>query len=383
MKETYIISESMVTPLGFNHIDNIGLIQKSISGIQLHHNEDLWNTPFFASLIDNKKLAEVIRDKNISGSYTKLEKLLLVTTQNLLEKCPVPKDKRTLVILSTTKGNIELLSEKKVYNIPRERAYLSELGKVIQKFFGFENTPVVLSNACVSGSLAIAVAKRMLKTGKYDYAVVLGGDVISEFVLSGFFSFQAISNLPCKPFSKNRTGITLGEAAAGLVLTTHKEMLTNQSIKILGDGTANDANHISGPSRNGEGLYRSIQSALKESGINREKIDYLSAHGTATLYNDEMEAIAFYRSRLQDVATNSLKGYYGHTLGAAGLLETIIGINSIRNNELFKSHGFDELGVSKKINIIEESHKKELSVFMKTSSGFGGCNTAILFSKIK
>ena len=187
-----------------------------------------------------------------------------------------------------------------------------------------------------------------------------------------------MSNLPCKPYSKNRTGVSLGEATAAVSISTNKE---NAKVKIIGDGSINDANHISGPSRTGEGLYRSIESALKEASINPNQIDYISAHGTATPFNDEMEAIAFNRLALENVPVNSLKGYYGHTLGASGLLETVIGIESVLQNKLFTSFGFDEIGVSQNINIIEKNENKNIHYFLKTASGFGGCNAAVLFEK--
>ena len=153
-------------------------------------------------------------------------------------------------------------------------------------------------------------------------------------------------------------------------------------MKILGDGSINDANHISGPSRTGEGLYRSIYGAMAEAGLKPSNIDYICAHGTATPFNDEMEAIALDRLGLTAAPVNSLKGYYGHTLGASGLLETVIGIQSVLDNMLFRSLGFDELGVSKGINIIEENTGKELRYFLKTASGFGGSNAAIVLEKV-
>ena len=230
------------------------------------------------------------------------------------------------------------------------------------------------------GILSIAIAKRLIQNNYYDNAFIVGGDIVSKFTLSGFQSFQAISEKPCKPFSKHRNGITIGEAAASVAISNKKPK--TESIQVIGDGSCNDANHISGPSRDGEGLYRSIVSALNEAKITPETIDYISAHGTATLFNDEMEAIAFNRVKLESVPLNSLKGYYGHTLGASGLLEAIVGIHSMKNNTLYTSLGIDELGVSVPLNIIQKKKKTEINTFLKTASGFGGCNTAVLFKKL-
>jgi len=120
--------------------------------------------------------------------------------------------------------------------------------------------------------------------------------------------------------------------------------------------------------------------ALKLSNLNR--VDYLSAHGTATIYNDEMEAIAFHRAGLSEVPVNSLKGYFGHTLGASGLLETILGIHSMRNNILIPSLGFENQGTTYPLNIIRNAEHLELQTFMKTASGFGGSNIATIFEKV-
>jgi 3-oxoacyl-[acyl-carrier-protein] synthase-1 len=124
-----------------------------------------------------------------------------------------------------------------------------------------------------------------------------------------------------------------------------------------------------------------VKAALKEAALEVSQIDYISAHGTATPFNDEMEAIAFGRLGMEYIPLNSLKGFFGHTLGASGLLETIVGMHSLEKNTLFISKGFDELGVSKNINIIKANTPKEMKTFLKTASGFGGCNTAVIFKK--
>ena len=207
--------------------------------------------------------------------------------------------------------------------------------------------------------------------------------MVSEFILSGFNSFQALSEQPCKPYSNDRAGINIGEVGASVFITSEETNLAKESVEILGEASCNDANHISGPSRTGEGLYRSVINAVKEADINKAEIDYISAHGTATTFNDEMEAIAFNRLNMEGVPLNSLKGYFGHTLGASGLLETIVGMHSLERNTLFASLGFSELGVSQAINVITETTQKELNIFLKTASGFGGCNTAAIFRKVK
>ena len=373
-KQAYITKTNCITPLGFDVASNIQNISAGVSGIQLHQNNNLQGKKYYAATISDEKINEAFSKISDSKTYSRLEKMMILALMPIVDETSL--NSRTGFILSTTKGNITALKNPTDENF--KQAYLHQLAKNVANFFNFKTQPIVISNACVSGILAVSVAKRLIQSELFDTIYVVAGDEVSEFVLSGFNSFQAMSDLPCKPYSKNRTGVSLGEATAAVSISANKE---NAKVKIIGDGSINDANHISGPSRTGEGLYRSIESALKEAGIKANQIDYISAHGTATPFNDEMEAIAFNRLALENVPVNSLKGYYGHTLGASGLLETVIGIESVLQNKLFTSLGFDEIGVSQNINIIEKNENKNIYYFLKTASGFGGCNAAVLFEK--
>jgi 3-oxoacyl-[acyl-carrier-protein] synthase-1 len=374
----YITETNCITPLGFDVQSNIDAIVRGDSGIQLHQDASLMPIPFYGSVINNEKIESAFEKISTETKYSRLEKMMILALEPIIKSSKVELNSKTAFILSTTKGNVTALkndSEESFNN-----AHLDVLAKNVADFFGFKTQPIVISNACVSGILAVSIAKRMIQSELYDNIFVIAGDEVSEFVLSGFNTFQAMSDLPCKPYSKNRTGVSLGEATAAVLVSVEAK---NAKIKVIGDSSINDANHISGPSRTGEGLFRSIQNALKEAQIDIDKLDYISAHGTATPFNDEMEAIALNRLGLQNVPINSLKGFYGHTLGASGLLETVIAIESANQNMLFESKGFDEIGVSESINVIEKNEAKNIDFFLKTASGFGGCNTAVIFEKIK
>lgn len=373
MTEVLISGDFMISPLGIGSELNFEQIKNGISGIKKHANNFSQN-PFFAGIIPDEfiNLNEVKNAEN----FTRLEQLIILSIQNLIQQNEIPLDEKTLIVLSTTKGNISHLHNPDS-KFDKERTYLTSLTHQIENYFKLKNKILIVSNACISGSLAIEIAKRQLQSTTYERAIVIGADEVSKFILSGFESFQAVSDSICKPFDKNRNGINLGEAVAAIYLTKSPK---ENSVKILGSGTYNDANHISGPSRTAEGLYKSIQSAMNESKL--EKVDYISAHGTATIYNDEMEAIAFHRSNFSEIPTNSLKGYFGHTLGASGLLETILGIHSLRNNILISSLGFEEQGTTEQVNIIRQTEEKKLKTFLKTASGFGGSNIATVFEKV-
>ena len=376
MREAYITHHNIISSLGFTSEANFDQLIQEKSGIKKYQREN--NETYFSSKVDKEKVNSEFKKIGDLESYTTLEKMMILSVNSILSSSNYKITKRTGLIIATTKGNIDTLSpSSKFYKDPK-RSYLYELGNQIIDFFDFKNEAIVLSNACVSGILAVAVAQRFINDGVYDEVIIVSGDLVSEFILSGFTSFQAISNEPCKPYSNKRKGITIGEAVASVLVSSKKK---KNSTQVLGTGSCNDANHISGPSRTGEGLVMSVKSALNEAKIQTHEIDYISAHGTATNFNDEMEAVAFSRLKMLETPINSLKGFYGHTLGASGLLESIIGIKSLEKNTLIGSLAFDELGVSECINVIKKTEKKELNIFLKTASGFGGCNTAVIFKK--
>lgn len=380
MKEIYITDYNCVTPLGFDISSNWKALLAGKSGVSLHKIIDN-HEPFYASKIDSDRLETEFNRffgsaQNDKVDFTRLEKMFLLSLKPLVERYQITEE--TAFILSTTKGNISLLKNKKT--LPEE-VFLSNLAQKIADFFGFKTKPIVVSNACVSGVMAIAVAKNMIQTGKYKNAFVVAGDEISEFVISGFNSFQAIGTEICKPYDKTRDGINIGEAAAAVYMTSDPDQNEKISFKILGDSAINDANHISGPSRTGDGLYASIKNAMTEAKVSAEQINFISAHGTATIYNDEMEAIAFNRMQLQNIPLNSLKAYYGHCLGASGLLETIISMESALHKTLLPSKNFEDIGTSQPLNIIQGNQPAEIKYILKTASGFGGCNAAIVLEK--
>ncbi len=380
MDKVYLSHNNIVSAYGFQSSSAIDAIAKEATGLHLTEDTSVLPQPFFSSRIRQENLEQKYSELNPKEKHTRLEKMLLVSLANIITKSNLELTSRVGLLISTTKGNIDVLETNNPFS--EDRAYLSVLGEMIRTFFSFKNEAIVLSNACVSGVLALAVAKRYINQGRFDHVFVVGGDLVTQFILSGFNAFQALSEEPCRPYCKTRSGINIGEVAASVLVTKDDDKLVGESVAVLGEASCNDANHISGPSRTGEGLFRSIERAMSHAKLNPASIDYISAHGTATMFNDEMEAIAFNRSGLQETPLNSLKGYFGHTLGASGLLETIIGMHSLNRNILFASKGFKELGVSQPLNIIERTTNKEIKTFLKTASGFGGCNTAAIFQKV-
>ena len=374
-RNVFAVADNIISPLGFTSEHNFIQIKNGISGISVHSNAEIWPNPFQASLFDKEI------DNKLNNSFSRFENLLIESVNISSKNCTVDlSSSKTIFIISTTKGNIGLLEKKEEGWPYAEKISLQHSAKIVSGYFKNPNQPIVVSNACISGMLAIITAMRFIQSGVYENAVVTGADLITKFILSGFYSFLAISDEPCKPFDKNRTGITLGEAAGTIILSANANE-KNSSIKVAAAATTNDANHISGPSRTGEELSFAISKTLKNADVDNSLVDFISLHGTATAYNDEMEAKAITISGLNNVLANSLKGYFGHTLGAAGIIESIITIHSMKNNLVIPTIGFNEIGVSNEINICNLLREIPLNHCLKTASGFGGCNASILFSK--
>lgn len=301
------------------------------------------------------------------GSFAKFE-LLLIHTLQQVDFTTFPEN--GCIIFSTTKGNIDALNQS-------DTAIHTSIQKVLN-YFHFKGKYHIVSNACISGVLAINMAQRFIKANIHQDVLVIGADLVSGFVLDGFNSFQAIAKEKCKPFDADRDGINLGEGAAAIWLSN----ITNE-ISVVGTGASNDANHLSGPSRTGEELASAILHCMSQTQVKPADIDIISTHGTATVYNDEMESKALAVASVTHAAVHSLKSYIGHTLGAAGVIETIMLAESMLRQTTIPTLRYATNGVPHELNIHSSPEEKKIKYALKTASGFGGCNAALLLAKEK
>ena len=218
----------------------------------------------------------------------------------------------------------------------------------------------------------------MILSGRYDNMIVVGVDVQNRFIISGFASFKSLSPELCRPYDASRCGLNLGEACGAVMLT---KTGTSDLVAIDGGSASDDANHISGPSRTGDGLYFAMRDAMSEAGVGPADVDMLQMHGTATAYNDEMESKAAGLAGLSDVPVQSLKPYFGHTMGASGIIETILAAEELKRGIFLGVKGFEELGVPVPLNVSAENRLiTNPHHCLKTASGFGGTNAAVLLS---
>ena len=372
------VANNIISPLGMSTAENYAAVMAGKSALQRY--EGKWDLPepFVASLVDRDKVEKAFAAISDRKQYTFFEKMIILSASRAIQEAGInTASERVLFILSTTKGNVFLL-DKKETGFPEERILLGSAARQMTDFFQNPNPPIIVSNACISGVCAQIEAMRNLESECFDYVVVVGCDVQSAFIVSGFQSFKALSTEPCKPFDANRCGLNLGDAAATIIYTRKDTVSPDEWVACRG-AIRNDANHISGPSRTGEGSFRALKVALGD--VDPDQIAFINTHGTATVYNDEMESVDIERAGLAQVTVNGLKGYYGHTMGAAGILETILSMYAIDDHNILATKGYETLGVTHPLVLSNQNQATDKRMFIKLLSGFGGCNAALLFAK--
>ena len=403
----YITAHTLISSLGFGISENKKAIHDYRSGIRMQEAGRISDSPILAGMIDSVELEKRAKEQlekrakelDIS-SYTRLEQLFILTIQEVISQSGVNlQELDCALLLSTTKGNIDLLSDQEkrtnsdkpsdsVQSTIDNSSFLQELSvdspaflwkmaERIGNFFEAANQVEVISNACISGVSALVVAKRWIESGRYKRVIVAGGDILSHFITSGFLSFRSVSAHRCRPYDIQRDGLSLGEACGAVLLETQGNI---NHIILSGGAISNDANHISGPSRTGDGLALAINQAMEEAGALPEDISFINAHGTATVYNDEMESKAIHLAGLSAVPVNSLKPYFGHTLGASGIIETILCIEQLKEGIYYGTLGYETLGVPMPITVYGTHQPMPMKCCIKTASGFGGCNAALVLS---
>jgi len=289
-----------------------------------------------------------------------------------------------LLILATTKGEIDLL-EKNCGNNASGTPYptLPLFLKKSLSFFSIQKG-IVVSAACASSNIAIAQAAEIILNKQANRVAVLGVDIVSKFIYSGFSALHALSpdknsSSPAKPFDSNRNGLIPGEACAAMLLTRSCRQ-KNYCGKVLGWGASGDANHVTGPSRDGRGLASAIGNALHLSGLKPEHISAVSAHGTGTVYNDAMEMKAFLSIFSKKIPLFSVKGALGHTMGASGILESVIALKSLEYDIVPPTYGCADPEESACGWVRHKVFRSPQSYILKTNSGFGGINAALILS---
>lgn len=375
-----ILADNIVSALGMTTQQNLDALLRGESALQHYDKTTLAvGADYVASLIPETTTVEMRRCLQNEPEYkgftteemaqlSRFEVKVAYSVLNTLRQAHLnpQKDENVLLVLSTTKGEVE------------QGLHLGETAARIAQRLGFQTEPIVVSNACVSGLSALITADRLLRQHHYTAIVVCGTDDIGRFVVSGFQSLKAFSAERCRPFDIDRMGLNLGEAVATLVLSASSDKPTWH----FADGRVkNDAYHVSAPSRGADGALLCIEPLLVE--FDRQQLAVVNLHGTATVFNDQMESVAIEKAGLSDTPQNGLKGALGHTLGAAGLVESILTLHTTEQGIILPTWGYAEQGTSGRMNLSQKVRHAQKRAFLKTLAGFGGVNAAAVFQQGK
>ena len=398
-QRVYITGIGIITALGNNTEENLSSLMEERSGIgeiTLIDTIHKGKFPLAEVKLTHEELLDQVGLPHKSN-LTRTALLGMIAAQAAMHSAGIDnaKDSRTGLISATTVGGMdrsELFYEK--FLADKSKGQLRDIvnhdcgdsTERIAEFTGIREFITTISTACSSSLNAIAFGAQLIKAGLVDRVLAGGTDSVTKFTLNGFNTLMILDKNKCRPFDDTRAGLTLGEGAAFVVLES-EELVNREKKNILceltGYGNANDAYHQTASSPEGTGAYLAMQKALEMSGQTPERIDYINVHGTGTSNNDLSEGIAIERLFGENVpAFSSTKSYTGHTLGAAGAVETVISILSMTNNVIFPNLNFSTRMKELKIMPVTQL-KKEINLrhVLTNSFGFGGNNSTLIISK--
>lgn len=365
-----VLSTNILSPLGETTAANLAAVLRGESAVKLWSGR--WGLPYaFQSALFSDEQAS----RWMLPGQPRFVSLALASIKQALGEVPDIDRRRTRLVLSTTKGNVEALTVSPSHDdaaLPP-----SASADMLDGQLGLDGHPLVVDNACISGLSALIVASRLLQSGECKSVIVCGAEVQSAFIVSGFQALKAMSAHRCRPFDIERTGLNLGEAAATIILRRNESTTTRWRLEA--GAMANDAYHLTSPSPKAEGAYRALESILQ--GHDAQRLACVSAHGTATLFNDQMESVAIERAGLESVPVVGLKAYFGHTMGACGVLESALMMAALDQGVIPATLGYSERGVSAPIRVTTAPLPTQKKAFIKMLSGFGGSNAAVWFDK--
>lgn len=304
--------------------------------------------------------------------------------QMLLDESPaIPAD--TMLMTASTKAGIDQL-EASVRNqtTPLDRVLGCQVANFVAGRLGLRGARFNISAACASATIALALGAARIEQGEADSVLVCGLDLVSEFVFSGFSALHALSPSTCRPFDTGRDGLLLGEGAAYLLLMSERRCRQTRCHslgRIVGWGIASDAHHITAPSRTGEGLIQAGRQALDRAGLAPADVAAVNAHGTGSVYNDAMELTAFGTLFDPLPPLHSIKGAIGHTMGACGAIEAIVGLYSLEHQCLPPTVGLRTPEPAGLGRVSPQVQRISGNYLLTTNSGFGGINACLVLQR--
>lgn len=252
----------------------------------------------------------------------------------------------------------------------------------VRQFFQLQGPAVAISCACASSAKVFAAAQRMIQTGLVDAAVVGGIDSLCLTTLYGFHSLQLTSTRPCRPFDESRDGISIGEAAAFVLLERLPDSPDAGALALLGTGESSDAHHMSAPHPDGLGARLAMESALRAARLTAADIDYVNLHGTGTPGNDRAESKAVNALFDADTLCSSTKGATGHTLGAAGALEAVISLIAVQDGLAPAGLQVSKVDPELRLQYLRQNRHRSIRRVLSNSFGFGGSNCSLIIGRL-
>jgi 3-oxoacyl-(acyl-carrier-protein) synthase len=389
----YITGIGVISAIGKNVAENLDSLKRQKTGIgKIEILETSHRNDFVAGEVKftNTQLAEVLGiNPALNLSRTTLLGITAVKEAILNANFDPSDHYRNGLVAGTTVGGMDKI-EKYYYHTDQNSDFIKSdscgyITEQVAEHLCITEYVTTLNTACSSAANAILHGTRLIRQGLLDRVVAGGFDALSRFTLNGFKSLFILSHDICKPFDKNRKGLNLGEGAGFVVLESENLLMkTGQTplCRLSGFANTNDAFHQTASSPDGEGAYLTMGKAITNASLTRSDIDYINLHGTGTDNNDLSEGIALKRLFGNDMPPfSSTKSYVGHTLGAAGGIEAVFSVLSIREKLIFPNLFFrepiEEFGFSPVKDIISDIQVQNV---MSNSFGFGGNNTSLIFS---
>lgn len=396
MERVFVTGMGLISAIGNDVASNLASLQAARTGIgKARHFHSIYtaNLNFGEVKLSNDELKELVGCLGQKGlSRTSL--LAFVAVEQAIQQAGLlPEDLASFdtgFISSSTVGGMsntdELYADANMKGEPSE--YVRSYGggehtlRVLEKY-GIKGFSTTINTACSSAANAILLGSRLIKAGRAKRVIVGGADSLAKYTVNGFNALMILSELPCRPFDIHRDGLTLGEGAAYLVLEAESICGDKEKLaEVSGYGNANDAHHPSATSEEAFGPRLAMERALSSAGLKAADIDYINAHGTGTPNNDSTELFAFHTVFGQIPPFNSTKSYTGHTLAAAGSVEAIFSILSIRNSQLYPSLHCLEPISDYGAHPITEAATCSIQHVMSNSFGFGGNCTSLILSAV-
>lgn len=337
----------------------------------------IYNKKTSLKSFDNIVPEKVVCIGKFSDNKT-FQELLDETLQEILSSSNLQDFTNTLLLVGSSVGGMAttervFFEENSYENINIKTHTIDAIASSLDTKYNFLSTRSY-STACTSSANALKSAKELLQVGAYENILVLGVDEICMTTIFGFSSLGILSDEVCTPFQNDRKGMNVAEGIGALLLQNTKD---KNSIELVGAGTSSDAFHIANPDPTAKGAIAAITNALRDASLDAHQVNYINAHGTGTMANDSTEAKAILEVFGKDVYVSSSKSNIGHTLGAAGAIEAIICVETLKRSSLPPQIKCDNNETP--LNFVRDVKNIEINFVLSNSFAFGGNNTSLIF----